>query len=528
MLGMCKKFCGKEECIECYEKSFASHPRSKMWSERNSVKPFEISKWSRNKFEFKCNLCNHYFSSILNHVSRGSWCPYCSHQILCNDENCKLCFEKSFASHEKSKYWSKENKIDSRYVFKHTNKKYIFDCCHKFEISPNNLLNGNYCPYCSNPPKKLCNDENCKLCFEKSFASHEKSKYWSKENKILPREIIKSSYKKYKFDCCHKIEISLNNITGGKWCSYCCDPPKKLCNDENCKLCFEKSFASHEKSKYWDYEKNKLIPREVFKNCNDKFNFHCDICSHNFKSTLSNITKRKGCPYCVQPSKLLCCNEDCNFCFEKSLASCIIEKEWGNNIIIPRNIFKGSPDKFNFICTICQKIYQKRVSHYTTGSRCPYCINKSEKKFYDYILQLYSCTIYQYKPDWCVSHITSKFLPFDFYVPSLKLIVEIDGPQHFRQISNWSAPEHTQSKDLYKMKKAYNQGISVIRIPYEFIFYNEKFKEYTPIISQNLVLREKPEIIYLCNDDRYDHFKKYNFDTDEVPEIISEKDVIEV
>lgn len=28
-----------------------------------------------------------------------------------------------------------------------------------------------WCPYCSNPPQRLCENDECKECFEKSFAS---------------------------------------------------------------------------------------------------------------------------------------------------------------------------------------------------------------------------------------------------------------------------------------------------------------------------------------------------------------------
>ena len=36
----------------------------------------------------------------------------------------------------------------------------------------------------------------------------------------------------------------------------CNDTQKKLCTDANCVICFERSFASHEKSIFWDGEKN--------------------------------------------------------------------------------------------------------------------------------------------------------------------------------------------------------------------------------------------------------------------------------
>lgn len=43
---------------------------------------------------------------------------------------------------------------------------------------------------------KLCNNEKCKVCFNKSFASHEKSKYLVDKN-INPRKISLGSVKKY-------------------------------------------------------------------------------------------------------------------------------------------------------------------------------------------------------------------------------------------------------------------------------------------------------------------------------------------
>ena len=68
--------------------------------------------------------------------------------------------------------------------------------------------------------------------FEKSFASNEKSKYWSNKNKLKPNDVSKSSNKKYLFNCnlCnHEFESSLNDIVSGSWCSYCDNHSKKLC-----------------------------------------------------------------------------------------------------------------------------------------------------------------------------------------------------------------------------------------------------------------------------------------------------------
>ena len=92
---------------------------------------------------------------------------------------------------------------------------------------------------------------NAPIQFDRSFASHEKAKYWSDKNgDVKPKDVYKGSHKKYWFDCdtCgHDFKIALSHTNEGKWCSYCAN--KKLCDNDNCKICFDKSVASHEKSK---------------------------------------------------------------------------------------------------------------------------------------------------------------------------------------------------------------------------------------------------------------------------------------
>ena len=94
-----------------FDKSFASHEKAKYWSDNNELKPNEISKGSDKKCYFNCDKCNHIFLIQLNVVTRGGWCNYCSNTKLCENNECKLCFEKSFASQDKSKYWSNKNEL---------------------------------------------------------------------------------------------------------------------------------------------------------------------------------------------------------------------------------------------------------------------------------------------------------------------------------------------------------------------------------------------------------------------------------
>ena len=208
----------------------------------------------------------------------------------------------TFDSHPRAKNWSARNICGPNEVALNSHKKFWFDCeCgHPFDVRLNNINIGRWCPYCSNPPKKLCEPcKNCVICYDKCFASVERSKNWSVKNKDQPSELLKNSHKKYWFDCeCgHDFEASLSDITSkNSWCPYCSN--NKLCEpSKNCKICFNKCFASVERSKNWSV-KNKKKPTEVFKSSAEIFIFDCDKCCNEFKSKLCHITDGSWCPNC--------------------------------------------------------------------------------------------------------------------------------------------------------------------------------------------------------------------------------------
>ena len=123
-----------------------------------------------------------------------------------------------FDKHEKAKYWSHKNIVTPDKISKYSKKNFLFNCIncnHEFYSCPNNVTSGCWCPYCSKPPKKLCDNNECIFCFNNSFASYEKAKFIV-NNEVTPRKIFKFSNKMFNFkcdNCFHIFSSKINDIT---------------------------------------------------------------------------------------------------------------------------------------------------------------------------------------------------------------------------------------------------------------------------------------------------------------------------
>jgi len=431
---------------------------------------------------------------------------------LCKDERCLPCYERSFLSNERSENWDCErNNKMPRDVSKNSHKKYWFkcendECGHSFEMRLDNIsCHGQWCIFCNN--KKLCEDLDCVPCGNKSFNSEEKSEFWDYEkNDKNPRDVFKSSGKKYWFkcendECGHSFEMRLDSISCyGRWCPFCKN--QKLCEDLDCVPCGNKSFNSEEKSEFWDYEKNDKNPRDVFKSSGEKYWFRCDKieCGHGFQMRLDSISCHgQWCPFCN--NKKLCEDLDCVPCGNKSFNSEEKSEFWDyeKNDKNPRDVFKSSHEKYWFRCEHKHSFEMRLYSISCDGSWCRFCKNKTEKKFAVWLENEKYSFEREKKFDWC-KHKT--FLPFDFVLEKEKIIIELDGPQHFKQVMNWQPPEITQARDKFKQKKAYKNGYTLIRIPQEDVLRKTSWKEK---LRKQIYLRDEPEpVIFICEKNEYD------------------------
>ena len=279
------------------------------------------------------------------------------------------------------------------------------------------------------------------------------------------------------------------------WCGYC--HKKKLCDILECKYCFSNSFASSDKAQYWS-QRNDCSPREVFKYSSKKFWFKCGECAHEFQSDLGHI-KQTWCPYCA--NKLLCDTLECQLCFNKSFASDDKSTYWSTkNSVSPRQVFRVSKKKYIFDCGICKISFEKRLDHIShSKSWCPNCFNKTETKLYIYLKDSFN-VLKNVKYNWCRNEKTNRKLEYDFVIPNLNLIIELDGYQHFQQISNWRCPIEQLESDIYKTKCANENGYRVIRLLQEEVFYNDS---NWLDVNLKLYLTHQTDNVFIAVDEKY-------------------------
>jgi very-short-patch-repair endonuclease len=502
-----RSLCDDENCGICLERSFASSPKALYWSTQNEGNPRDFFRGLQKAKFFDCPDCLHTFAKNLDAILKGSWCPFCANRSLCDDDNCEICCEKSFASHPKSLYWSITNPCSPRDVFRVTASMFEFICdiCHHlFKIRLSCISHcDQWCPYCVNI--KLCDDDNCQICLDKSFASHPRAIGWSDQNAMKPRKVFKTSNKKYNFLCSichHDFVMPLDSIQKGCWCPYCSN--QKLCENNDCQICFDKSFASHPKVSLWSIKNNKT-PRMVFKHSHQKAIFNCNTCPHENNVTISSVSKGHGCGYCC--GQYLCSDDDCIFCLEHSFASNPKVLYWSSqNNCSPRDITRACGKRFKFNCPDCLHIFEMTIDQISRGSWCNICKYKTEKKIYTFLYAKFPTIVKQKRFEWCKNIKTKMILPFDFCIEELKIIIELDGIQHFEQVSTWKTPEETTARDVYKMKCAIENGYTVIRLLQEDVW--EDTINWEECLLSRIKLHKSPKIKYISITNCYNKHKE--------------------
>lgn len=265
--------------------------------------------------------------------------------------------------------------------------------------------------------------------------------------------IDKSGYKYY---CClkHLFRGSMPNIVGTT-------NPYSI---ENIKL-----WIDVNKKKY-------TLLSTSYTKAQDYLILKCNDCGVEFKRSWNNLKSGNGCRICrynnqrilqMRPKKKDSLSSYPEICLDWSIEN---ERPY-------TDYSSGSGYKAHWKCHTCNYEWETTISHRIKDkSGCPKCANKmskAEKYIYDYMTGINLSFFKEYTFNDCRD---VNPLPFDFYVPDLKLCIEYDGIQHFQPVRFSKNMTDKMAQDNFikaqrhdKIKNDYcaNNNLKLIRISYK-------------------------------------------------------------
>lgn len=204
----------------------------------------------------------------------------------------------------------------------------------------------------------------------------------------------------------------------------------------------------------------KYIPLEEYKGSHIKIKWMCyENNKHIFEAKPCDIFAKKcSCPYCNH--RIVFVGETDMWTTRPDIASMLLNPDDGYKY------FANGSQKLDWICPCCGTIVKDKIINNVTryGLSCPICsdgMSFGEKFIYELFTQLKCEFIHDKTTDW------SGEKRYDFYIPSISLIVEVHGLQHyeksFRKYSNNGKRSRTleeeKENDAYKKELALSNNI---------------------------------------------------------------------
>jgi hypothetical protein len=334
-------------------------------------------------------------------------------------------------------------------IYKNAHTKITFkhvSCGHEFEKSANNFLTkGQRCPRCA---RKKANDKKRK--------THEK--FVKEMFDIFGDEfVVRGEY----INDSTKIEVvhtPCNSIIEKR--------PNALLKGSKCPKCSRKA------------KKNTIIfKEEVFERVGDEYTVTGEYVRNDID--ISMIHQECGKEFSIIPVEFLR-GQRCSNCKNKRIS---LSNRWSHERFVEEvfsqakgeysvdSKYTGSHNLVKFTHHTCGSTYETLPYIFLQGSRCPRCMDsKGVLKITSILDDLGIRYRREYKIDNCRY---KRVLPFDVALlrddNSLSMLIEYDGEQHFKEMSNWGGREAFEGiklRDGIKDRFCEYNNIPLLRIKY--------------------------------------------------------------
>jgi very-short-patch-repair endonuclease len=317
------------------------------------------------------------------------------------------------------------------------NKTIVMHLCykaHEYPQRPTDHLSGKGCNECARLNRSKTHDEYVEECRSKGFDPPIAGRYGTIKDDLIHRCVKNHDYPQR---AGHHLQ--------GHGCPTCAQLNRTKTHDEYVEECRVKGLdlpVSGEDGRY--------------KSCGEDVTHQCVI-GHTYPQRPNTHLGGHGCPTCYQLNRAKTHDEYVEECRIKGL-DLPVEGEAGR--------YKGDGEQLTHRCP-ADHDYRQTANNHLQGSGCPMCKNKTTALLYTLLKSLGYTVIPEQRFKWTLDP-TGTYRPrrFDFYIPELNILIELDGPHHFYNVG-YARVEHADQLniDCYeKMVPGLRHGFSFLRI----------------------------------------------------------------
>ena len=235
-----------------------------------------------------------------------------------------------------------------------------------------------------------------------------------------------------------------------------------------------------------------------------KSTVYCPKHNHTWSANPNNLLNGAGCYHCGIERNI-----------QNSMTS---PEEFINRCEIKHNFFydysstnyRGTQHNIDVKCPHHGLFSPLASNHLHNGTGCPSCVNQTEGKLYNWFnIYFPNLASQQFAPRWCMGN-KGRPRKYDLVIEDIKLIIELDGRQHFEYVGRFHQNDtegfkKQQDIDIYKMTKANENGYSVIRLLTKDVRGDKNNWENK--LLECIKQYDTPTNIFICSNDEYNEHK---------------------